>query len=392
MKKELRIIDGVLKVVEVVDGKIVKIIKDDKKSAANKHKNVDQVKREKDANLYTDNLRLIEEREMIKSQRHKMRKEEVDAYSERMHKLEEKERIHEIHYGKRHKYLTEKKTSGLDKKTKKLLKRKAELGIIDESVLDMKNSDDLLDDWAKEKSFHSYEDYLNSIAIGRGFICYLEYEQVWSFYPRMPSPIKENRKDRRFIGVYIGENAVAKLYDESKRMPYFNPGYDIICPKGYKIDVKSTVLSRYNTFGFAINKNKIADYFVLVAFNNIIELAPIHLWVVKSDENIDGKMVNQLYKLAIINEQRYIDKYSKYEKLDKLDILKNLCKEFGAENRIEINDDGIINRYALQNIAAQIKEDPSKKISLIDILDILERKPKKTKTERVPIIPEEDVL
>lgn len=392
MKKELRIIDGVLKVVGVANGKIVRIIKDYKKSVTDNHKKADQVKCKKDNNNDTGNLRLIEERETIKSQRHKMRKEEVDAYNEHIHKLEEKEMIHEIHYGKRHEYIKEKTTNELDKKTEKLLKHKAERGIIDKNVLNMKNSDELLNDWAKKRGFHSYEDYLNSVALRRGFICYWEYEQVWQCYPGMPSPIKENRKDRRFIGIYIGENAVAKIYEASKRMPYFNPGYDIICPKGYKIDVKSTVLSRYNTFGFAINKNKIADYFALVAFNNIIELIPIHIWIIKSDENIDGKTVNQLYKLAIINEPRYLDKYSKYEKLDKLDILKNLCKEFGAENKIEINDDNVINRYALQNIAVQIKEDPSKKISLIDILEILEKRPKKTKTERIPIIPEEYVI
>jgi len=134
---------------------------------------------------------------------------------------------------------------------------------------------------------------LNIVAIERGFICYGEYEKVWSYYPGMPSPIKENRTDPRFIGIYIAENGIVKIYEGSKRMPYYNPGYDIICPKGYKIDVKATVLNRYNTLSFAINKNKIADYFALVVFNNIIELIPTHIWIIRSDENIDGRIVKE---------------------------------------------------------------------------------------------------
>lgn len=159
-----------------------------------------------------------------------------------------------------------------------------------------------------------------------------------------------------------------------------------------KVDIKATVLNRYNIFSFAINKNKIADYFVLVVFNNIIELIPIHMWIIKSDEDIDGKVINKFHKLTITNEPRYIDKYSKYEKLDKFDMLKNLCKEFDAESRMEINDDDVINRYALQNIAVQIRKDESRKISLIDILEMLEKRTKRTTTERVPIIPKEDVV
>lgn len=88
----------------------------------------------------------------------------------------------------------------------------------------------------------------------------------------MPNPTKEDRNDTRFIGIYIAENGMNKLYENSKRMILNNIGYDIICPKGYKIDVKATVLNRYNNFDFGINKNMIADYFALIGFNNIIKL------------------------------------------------------------------------------------------------------------------------
>lgn len=164
--------------------------------------------------------------EDIKTERHKIRKDEVDAYNERVHKLEEKEMVHEIRYGKRHNYLTEKTTNGPNKYRKKLLKQKVTLGKIDKSILTMKSSIELLDDWAKKRHCHSYGDYLNSIAIGRVFICYGEYEKVWSYYPGMPSPIKENRANTRFIGVYIAENGIAEIHEGSERMSYFNPGYE----------------------------------------------------------------------------------------------------------------------------------------------------------------------
>lgn len=389
MKKEVRIIDGVLKVVEVVDGKIVKIVRDYKKPIIDRYKEIDQVK---DTNKYTENIRRIEEKELMKYERHKIRKKEVDEYNEKMRILEESEIIHEIHYGERYKYQTEKTINGPNDYRKRLLKNKAELGTIDKNVIDIKNSKELLNDWAGKRGFYSYEDYLNTIAIGRGFTCYGEYEKIWSYYPGMPSPIKENRRDTRFIGTYIAENGIAKIYEGSQRMAYYNRGYDILCPKGYKIDVKATVLNQYNMFNFGINKNNLADYFILVAFNNIIELIPMHMWIIKSDENIDGRVINKLAKLIISNEPKYLDKYSKYEKLDKLDMLKNLCEKFGAENRIEIKDYNVMDKYTIMNIIVQIRSGICKNMSPIDILQLLQKKKKETISNRIPIIPAEETI
>lgn len=393
MKKEVRIIDGVLKVVEIVDNKIVKIVKDYKKPIIDKYKREEYIKSDIEKHKgEREKIECVQKADMKKREIYDKRRKEADACNENMRILEEKEIVHEIHYGKRHKYQTEKTTNGPDKYRKRLLEYKASLGKIDKNIINMKNSKELLNDWAGEGGFRSYENYLNIVAIERGFICYGEYEKVWSYYPEMPSPIKENRTDPRFIGIYIAENGIAGIYEGSKRMPYYNPGYDIICPKGYKIDVKATILNKYNTFSFSISKNKIADYFALVVFNNIIELIPTHMWIIKSDEDIDGRMVKMLHKLVIPNEPKYLDKYRKYEKLDKLSILKNLCEKFDAKNRIEINDDNVTNRYAIINIASQIRSDKSKEVSLIDILDILEKKKKLTKTNGIPIVPIEDVV
>jgi hypothetical protein len=392
MKNEVRIIDGVLKVVEVVDGKIVKIVKDYKKPIIDKRKEIDQVKCKKDTNGHIGNIRIIEENELMKYERHNIRKKEVDEYNEKMRILEENEKIHEIHYGERYEYQMVTKINGPNDHRKRLLEYKAERGIIDKNIINIKNSKELLDDWAGKNGFYNYGDYLNTIAIGRGFTCYGEYEKIWSYYPGMPSPIKENRRDARFLGTYIAENGIAKIYEGSQRMAYYNRGYDILCPKGYKIDVKATVLNQYNIFNFTINKNKIADYFALVVFNNIIELVPIHMWIIKSDENIDGRIINKLTKLTIPNEPKHLSKYGKYEKLDKLDVLKNLCEKFDAENRLEIEDYNVMDKYTIMNIIVQIRSETCKNMSPIDILHMIKEKKKETIINRIPIIPAEEVI
>jgi hypothetical protein len=70
-----------------------------------------------------------------------------------------------------------------------------------------------------------------------------------------------------------------------------NPGYDFICNKGYKVDVKCSVWhDDYGRYWFNIYKNKIPDYYVFLAFNNREELKPEHLWLVPGDvvNNVDG--------------------------------------------------------------------------------------------------------
>jgi len=203
--------------------------------------------------------------------------------------------------------------------------------------------------------------------------------------------MKENRMNNKFIGIYIAENGIAKIYEESKRMPCNHPGYDIICPKGYKIDVKATVLSRYNTFCFGIQKNEVADYFILVGFNNIIELKPLHLWIIKSDENIHGRPLKEFLSLKIIDEPQYIQEYQKYEKLNRLEMLKSVCEEFDAKNKIEIKDYNVTTRRMILDTIVQIRSRIKGDTSPIEILVMLEKKKKETISDRLEIIPDEDV-
>lgn len=376
--KEVRIIDGVPKVTEVVDGKIVKIVKDYKKPIISKYKREEYI--------------IDDMKKRIIERKHMRREQETDEYKEIMHKIEESEIIHEIHHGKRYKYQRQKIEKMPNKYRMKLLKDKADIGIIDKNLLSIKSSKKLLNEWAIEKGFNSYEEYLNIIALGRGFTHYGEYEKVWMCYPEMPSPIKENRIEPRFLGIYIAENGIAKIYEGSQRMPYFNPGYDIICPKGYKIDVKATVLNRYNTLNFHINQNMIADYFALVTFNNIIELKPIYMWLIQGDEYVHGCPIRKLDMLTILNEPTHLDNYKKYEKTDKLEKLRDICKDFNAQNKVEINDYNVPTKSMILDIILQLRMASYDEILPTDILHVLEKKKKETISDRVKIVPREDMM
>ena len=381
MKRSVRIVDGVCKVVHIdKKGKIVDIVGDHKKLNIDENKIIDY---EKHATEY--------ERRAIEIQK---RYEEIELECiikerEIKEKITEQEELHEIHHGKRHKYQRKCIVKDISEDRKRALKNKVYRGIIEKTVFDIKSSKELLNDWARKRGFYDYGEYLNIIALGRGFTCYDEYVKVWKYYPGIPSPIKEDRMDNRFLGIYIGENAINKIFEGSKRMRPHNPGYDILCPKGYKIDVKATVLSRYNTYIFDISKNKTADYFVMIGFNNIIDLEPLHLWIIGGNEKLHtGTTINDKNKLVILNEPLYLEKYEKYEKIDNLESLKILCNEFDAKNKIATNEYNIITRHSMIDTICQIRSNLRGNVSHTDILLALEKK--KNGALYLKVIPEED--
>jgi hypothetical protein len=66
-------------------------------------------------------------------------------------------------------------------------------------------------------------------------------------------------------------------------MPNNNPGYDFVCNRGYRVDVKSACLGIRGRWTFNINRNKIADYFLMLAFDNRADLNPKYMWLIPGD-------------------------------------------------------------------------------------------------------------
>jgi hypothetical protein len=96
-------------------------------------------------------------------------------------------------------------------------------------------------------------------------------------------------------------------------MPHNHGGYDFVCGKGYKVDVKSSCL--LNTVGcrnkhwhFTIRHNTAPDYFAFVALDNRESLNPLHFWIVPSG------VVSNRVGIIINNSDKSMSKWVQYER------------------------------------------------------------------------------
>ena len=122
-----------------------------------------------------------------------------------------------------------------------------------------------------------------------------------------------NTECSMYLGVDIAENVLSKVFNDVEVMPPNNPGYDFICNKGKKIDVKSACLrDTYTAWNFSIKYNTVADYFLCIAFDNRKDLNPLHIWL------IPGNLINKNSGKTISESTLY--KWNKYE----LDITKTI--------------------------------------------------------------------
>ena len=126
--------------------------------------------------------------------------------------------------------------------------------------------------------------------------------------------MSENRSCSSFLGVHVAEQVLSLVFKHVQRMPNNNPGFDFICKHGYKIDVKSSCRRQYewrsDQWMFSINRNCIADYFLLLAFDNREDLNPEHVWL------IPGCDINDHINVGI--SETTLAKWDEY----KLDITK----------------------------------------------------------------------
>lgn len=121
-------------------------------------------------------------------------------------------------------------------------------------------------------------------------------------------PMDENRECPVFLGVYVAEQVLSHVFKNVERMPYGNPGFDFICGGGHKIDVKSSCRrvseKKADNWMFGIRKNKIAEYFLCLAFDNRESLNPEYIWMMPATD------VNN-YTGISISESR-LDKWDRY--------------------------------------------------------------------------------
>lgn len=110
-------------------------------------------------------------------------------------------------------------------------------------------------------------------------------KRQWWYENRNGAPMNKNKSCASYLGIYIAETAMLNVFDTMQRMPNNTPGYDYICGKGYKIDVKSSILFNHGNgrWSFSINRNAIADYFLCLAFDSRESLEPLHVWLIPAE-------------------------------------------------------------------------------------------------------------
>lgn len=94
--------------------------------------------------------------------------------------------------------------------------------------------------------------------------------------------MSENKDCAAYLGVYVAERVLCHVFKDVERMPNNNRGFDFICNKGKKIDVKSSSLHISMpppSWYFSIKHNKIADYFLCLAFDDRKNLNPLYMWL-----------------------------------------------------------------------------------------------------------------
>lgn len=162
--------------------------------------------------------------------------------------------------------------------------------------------------WCKECTNKDYKDYYHN----RGG---KEANGRISMY--------KNKNCAHYLGVVVAERLVKHLFNDVVMMPFGFPGYDMICNKGKKINVKaSTANVRQNKnsitkrWKFNINYNKNCDFYLLMAFDDTINLTPLSAWLMPGEEinensgiSISAKKINDwdCWKMDLDNAQACCD-------------------------------------------------------------------------------------
>lgn len=137
-------------------------------------------------------------------------------------------------------------------------------------------------------------------------------------------PMSKNKSCPLYLGVTVAEELLKNTFTIVEKMSLHNKGYDFICNRRMKIDAKSGVLRdrgiRGKSWVFGIRRNKIANYFACIGFDNRIDLNIIYFWLIPSN------IVNDKDSLTISKNK--LDKWEKYLKpIDKMTACCNVMKK-----------------------------------------------------------------
>ena len=122
-------------------------------------------------------------------------------------------------------------------------------------------------------------------------------------------PMSKNKECPSYLGIHIAERVLSHIFENVRRMPNNNPGFDVICNQDKLIDIKSACRQHIppwaDSWTFIINKNQIAQYFLCLAFDNRQDLNPEHIWLIPACNVND--------KIGVSIAETRLAKWSKYE-------------------------------------------------------------------------------
>ena len=102
-------------------------------------------------------------------------------------------------------------------------------------------SSEYLSELVKRKGYENIKEYTDELAKKRGYKNHSEYVKMRRYENNHCLPMNKNKECSSYMGD-IAERILPHIFeDEVTRMPYGNIGYDFLCGKGYKNDVKVPV-------------------------------------------------------------------------------------------------------------------------------------------------------
>ncbi len=175
------------------------------------------------------------------------------------------------------------------------------------------------------------KEYRDKLSQNAGFKDWAEQVRKCRHETGRHLPKESNIYCSLWFGDFICENYIIKTFEDPIRMPHGNPGFDWLCKNGEKIDSKGRCLmcteNRSPCWQFSIKYNKIADWFILSAWDNRDSLNPLHVWAFHKNYIVRGKKFCEFETFRITNTPEKLKELEKYEVTNRLDKLKELCNK-----------------------------------------------------------------
>lgn len=142
-------------------------------------------------------------------------------------------------------------------------------------------------------------------------------------FDRKISTVEKGKKAERIV-----KNSVSMLEDTSRK--YWLAPYDLICSRGYKVDVKGSSLrvvyqggykpwrTPHKFWSFNTKRNTIVDYYICLGFDTDYKKLE-HMWLFKNDSHIKSKIginINDKYKNEFIKNELDLNRCNLDMKLD----------------------------------------------------------------------------